>query len=220
MRILVVDDHPQIIFATRAILKSFDERAEVESSDNLDDALAAAGRASFDLVMLDLGIPGCSGLEALVRFRERFPSQPVVVVSGSDEPRMMSQAISQGAAGFIPKSAATTDRFMAALRLVLSGGTYVPPEALLARDEEKSARAALPKLTGRQDQVFALVMEGLSNKMIARRLSIAENTVKIHVSNLLKKLQVDTRAKAIVKGGRLGLGGTGEIRGGMAKPPQ
>jgi DNA-binding NarL/FixJ family response regulator len=220
MRILVVDDHPQIIFATRAILKGFDERAQVESADNLAAALDAASRTRFDLVMLDLGIPGCAGLEALMAFRQRFPAQPVVVVSGSDQPRLMSEAISAGAAGFIPKSGATSDRFTAALRLVLAGGTYVPPEALLAREGENAPKAQAPQLTGRQDEVFALVMEGLSNKMIARRLNIAENTVKIHVSNLLKKLQVDTRAKAIVKGSRLGWRGAGETGGGMAKPPQ
>jgi DNA-binding NarL/FixJ family response regulator len=152
--------------------------------------------------MLDLALPDCGGgLDALVRFRERFPSHPVVVVSGTSEAGLITQAIELGAMGFIPKST-SMDRFLPALRLVLSGGTYVPAEALRAPAIGAGGAAEL-NLSPRQREVLALLTEGLSNKLIARRLDISENTTKIHVSAVLAALKVQTRAQAIVKVGRL-----------------
>jgi DNA-binding NarL/FixJ family response regulator len=204
MRVLAVDDHPPILAAMQMILKELEQSAEIESAHDLEAAFAAASRARFDLVMLDLALPGCSGLEALARFLERFPDQTVVVVSGSGDAGLITEAINLGAMGFIPKST-SMERFLAALRFVLSGGTYVPPEALHAAAGARSSADDLG-LSPRQQQVLALLMEGLSNKVIARKLEIAENTVKIHVGAVLAGLGVDTRAKAIVKGNRLGLG--------------
>lgn len=202
MRILAVDDHPPILVAMQMVLKELAESAEIESVHDLAAAFAAAARGPFDLVMLDLALPDCGGgLDALVRFRERFPSQPVVVVSGSSEAGVITQAIELGAMGYIPKST-SMDKFLPALRLVLSGGTYVPAEALRAPAAGPGSAADLP-LSPRQREVLALLTEGLSNKLIARRLDISENTTKIHVSAVLAALGVQTRAQAIVKVGRL-----------------
>jgi len=211
MRILVVDDHPPILVAMQTILRELEERPGIESVRDLKAAFAAASRGGFDLVMLDLGIPQsddgdssvCRGVEALVRFRERFPAQPVVVISGSSEPGVMTQAIELGAMGFLPKST-SMEKILPALRLVLSGGTYVPPEALQAPVDAQSNAADL-KLSPRQHEVLALLVEGLSNKLIARKLDISENTTKIHVSAVLAALNVQTRAQAIVKASRLGV---------------
>jgi DNA-binding NarL/FixJ family response regulator len=202
MRILAVDDHPPILAAMQMILRELAESAEIESVHDLAGAFAAAERTAFDLVMLDLSLPDCGGgLDALVRFRERFPSQPVVVVSGASEPGVITQAIELGAMGFIPKST-SMDRFLPALRLVLSGGTYVPAEVLRAPAPGQGGTAEF-ELSPRQREVLALLTEGLSNKLIARRLDISENTTKIHVSAVLAALKVQTRAQAIVKVGRL-----------------
>src|SRR5262245_18808333 len=181
MRILAVDDHPPILVAMQMVLKELAEDSEIESVHDLAGAMAAAARGPFDLVMLDLALPDCGGgLDALVRFRERFPSQPVVVVSGASEAGMIMQAIELGAMGYIPKST-SMDRFLPALRLVLSGGTYVPPEALRAPAVGPGSIAEL-ELSPRQREVLALLTEGLSNKLIARRLDISENTTKIHAN--------------------------------------
>jgi DNA-binding NarL/FixJ family response regulator len=202
MRILAVDDHPPILAAMQMILRELAESAEIESVHDLAGAFAAAGRAPFDLVMLDLALPDCGGgLDALVRFRERFPALPVVVVSGASEAGVITQAIELGALGFIPKST-SMDKFLPALRLVLSGGTYVPAEVLRAPPAGAGGTAEL-NLSPRQREVLALLTEGLSNKLIARKLDISENTTKIHVSAVLAALGVQTRAQAIVKVGRL-----------------
>jgi len=203
MKILAVDDHPPIIAAMEMILRELAESAEIESAHDLQAAFDAAARTEFDLVMLDLALPGCDGLDALMRFRDRFPLQTVVVVSGSNDGVLITQAIELGAMGFIPKST-SMERFLPALRFVLSGGTYVPPEALHAPPVARDSAAEL-ELSPRQRDVLLLLVEGLSNKVIARRLEISENTTKIHVSAVLAKLGVGTRAQAIVKASRLGL---------------
>jgi DNA-binding NarL/FixJ family response regulator len=203
MRILVVDDHPLMTDALRLVLGTLDQRAEIESANSLDAAFATASDGEFDLVMLDLGMPGCSGLEALQRFRERFPSLPVVVVSGASEPKLIKAALDLGAMGFIPKSA-QRDVFLNALRLVVSGAIYVPVEALNAPAGAVQSAAGL-KLSPRQNEVLALLLKGLSNKLIARKLEISENTTKIHVSAVLGALGVATRTQAVIEASRLEL---------------
>lgn len=203
MRILVVDDHPLMTDALRLVLGTLDQRAEIESANSLDAAFATASGGEFDLVMLDLGMPGCSGLEALQRFRERFPSLPVVVVSGASEPKLIKAALDLGAMGFIPKSA-QRDVFLNALRLVVSGAIYVPVEALNAPAGAVQSAAGL-KLSPRQNEVLALLLKGLSNKLIARKLEISENTTKIHVSAVLGALGVATRTQAVIAASRLEL---------------
>jgi len=203
MRILVVDDHPAILTAMRMVLEGLEQSAEIESAHNLDAAFAAASRAEFDLVMLDLQMPGCSGVEALARFRERFPSQPVVVVSGVSEPRVINETLDLGAMGFIPKST-PMDVFLNAVRLVLSGAIYVPPEALNAPAGAPRSATNLD-LSPRQREVLGLLLKGLPNKLIARKLEISENTTKIHVSAVLDALGVQSRTQAVIAASRLGL---------------
>jgi DNA-binding NarL/FixJ family response regulator len=176
----------------------------------------ASATPEFDLVMLDLGLPGCSGVQALERFRELFPALPVVVISGSNEMGNISAALEIGAMGYIPKSY-PRDVLLNAVRLVVSGGIYVPVEALKARGEEASADAtSRPAARGRtmlselglsprQSEVLSLLLKGLPNKLIARKLDISENTTKIHVSAVLHALGVSTRTQALIAANRLGL---------------
>src|SRR5262245_61671251 len=203
MRILLVDDHPLMTDVLRTVLGTLDQVAEIRSANDLDSAIAAASASEPDLVMLDLGMPGFSGVEALRRWRERFPALPVVVVSGANEPSTINAALDLGAMGFIPKSA-PGEVLLQAVRLVISGAIYVPVEALNAPQTAAPPTAPL-NLSPRQLEVLALLLKGLSNKLIARKLDISENTTKIHVSAVLDALGVATRTQAVIAASRLGL---------------
>jgi len=203
MRILVVDDHPLMTDVLRTVLGTLDQVAEIKSANDLDAAFAIAASGEFDMVMLDLGMPGCTGVEAVERFRARFPALPVVVVSGVSDPKVINAALDRGAMGFIPKSA-PGEVLLQAVRLVISGAIYVPVEALNAPPLPLHAAAGL-NLSPRQREVLDLLLKGLSNKLIARKLDISENTTKIHVSAVLRALGVASRTQALIAAHRLGL---------------
>jgi DNA-binding NarL/FixJ family response regulator len=212
VRILLVDDHPLIADALGLAMASLDTRAEVTSAPTLESGveLARSGPA-FGLVMLDLGLPGCAGVEAIARFREACPELPVVVFSGASDSASVTAALELGAMGYIPKTS-SREVLINAVRLVLSGGIYVPVEALKAAVEpmqEPATRSGVGpaqlRLSPRQAQVLSLLLKGLPNKLIARKLDIAENTTKIHVSAVLHALGVTTRTQALIAAHRLGL---------------
>jgi DNA-binding NarL/FixJ family response regulator len=213
MRILVVDDHPLMTDAIRLALQQLARSVEVDSAGSLEQALARAEKApALDLVLLDLGLPDCAGLEALTRFREGFPALPIVVVSGSYDNASIVGALDRGAMGYIPKTSAK-EVLLNAVRLVVSGGIYVPVEVLKTHEPQASA-ASHPqpltrpdelRLSARQSEVLALLLRGLPNKLIARKLEISENTAKIHVSAVLRALGVATRTQALIAASRLGL---------------
>lgn len=146
MRILVVDDHPLMVSAMGLALGQLDQRADVQSAADLEAAMALAKQARFDLVILDLGLPGVSGVQALQRFRETYPDLPVVVYSGASDSASISAALDLGAMGFIPKTAGK-DILLGALRLIVSGGVYIPVEAMKQRADEPAPAA--PAAAGR-----------------------------------------------------------------------
>ncbi|HJS76245.1 MAG TPA: response regulator transcription factor [Burkholderiales bacterium] len=216
MRILVVDDHPLMAEAIGLAMRTLDRATEVQSAGSLAAALARAKQVAFDLCLLDLGLPDCSGLEALSRMRETLPALPVVVVSAADDTKSVLAALDLGAMGYIPKTS-PRDVLLGAVRLVASGGIYVPVEAVKAREAAEPVppaageRAAAAKtmaelgLSSRQCEVLELLLKGLPNKLIARKLEISENTAKIHVSAVLRVLGVATRTQALIAVNRLGL---------------
>jgi DNA-binding NarL/FixJ family response regulator len=216
MRILVVDDHPLMADAIKLALLQLAGATRVDSAGNLERAFALAGEVPEpDLVLLDLGLPDCNGLEALTRFRERLPELPVVVVSGASDGASILGALDLGAMGYILKTS-PKDVLLNAVRLVVSGGIYVPVEALKSHEggAAELASATRPQgatrpdqigLSARQADVLGLLLKGLPNKLIARKLDIAENTVKIHVSAVLRALGVSTRTQALIAASRLGL---------------
>lgn len=131
MHVLIVDDHPILHQTLGAVVRAAMPDAEVSMETNLGDALASAGRLqdALKLVLLDLGLPGCSGMEALTRFRRDFPKPRLVVVSATDDAASVEAAFDVGAVGYIPKTTAP-GLMVAALRLVVSGGTYLPPQLM------------------------------------------------------------------------------------------
>jgi len=203
MNILLVDDHALIRDALRAILTEVAADSVVTEADSARKAMEFIERAGAEhLVVLDLGLPDGDGLQLLKTLRERHPQTAVVVLSSSTEPDVMAQALDAGAVGFIPKSAPRAV-MVNALGLILAGGTYIPPEAWPAR---RSAAVPVPDalvptpaelgLTERQLHVLAMLVRGRSNKAIARSLSIAEVTVKHHVTSLMRALKVRNRTEA------------------------
>ena len=212
MKILVIDDHPLLREAVREVLKQLDASIKVVEASDCDAALAVAEREpELDLILLDIQMPGRSGLDALSDLREKHPEVPVVVLSGSELPGDVMRALDGGAMGFIPKS--QPSRVMInALRLVLAGGVYLPPEILNQSifppgmaPAEKPRTSEDIGLTGRQSEVLALLVQGKPNKLICRELGLAEGTVKIHISGILKALGVNNRTQAVIAVGQLGL---------------
>jgi DNA-binding NarL/FixJ family response regulator len=209
VKILVVDDHVLIRDATRGVLREVDESAliyEARSAREAEDLIAE--NPDISLVLLDLNLPDRDGLAMLADLRRDHPAIAVIMLSAFSDRENVLKSLDTGAQGFIAKTS-TRDVMVGAIKLVLAGGIYIPPE-VLARSPEPSAapisivsEQARPTpadlgLTGRQLDVLALIMQGKSNKLICRQLDLAEPTVKNHVSAILKALKVNNRTEAVV----------------------
>lgn len=217
MKILVVDDHPLILEALHHVLRQLDGEVEVYDARTAEDGRhLVADHPDAGLLLLDLTLPGADGFSLLEELRAEHPAMPVVVISASDRREDILRAIDLGAMGYIPKSS-SNQVTLQALRLVLSGGVYLPPIALSARDDPADAPPPAAEdaaahttarelgLTARQAQVLALILQGKPNKVICRELGLAEGTVKIHVAAILRALNVSTRTQAVIEASRLGL---------------
>lgn len=196
MKLLIADDHPLFRVAIgHALQELLGGAAPVEASSlrTLEDAVRA--HADLDLVLLDLHMPGARGFSSLVFLRGERPDLPVVVISSNDHPRTIRRAQQFGAAGFIPKSAPVA-QMQAALRTVLDGGAWFPPLAAERSEEDAQLAARLAQLTPQQVRVLMCMADGLLNKQIAYELGLAENTVKVHVTAILRKLDCHSRTQA------------------------
>ena len=207
MRALVIDDHPLIHEIMPAMLRKALGDVTVATQSTLEAGLAhAAGSVPPDLVLLDLGLPGCEGIDALTRFRMEFPQLPVVVLSANSDRDSILGVLDSGANGFIPKTS-KPEVIIAALRLVAAGGVYVPPEAiedLAVRMPLRAPRESMD-LTERQRDVLRLILKGYNNERIASELAIAPNTVKQHAHAIFVQLGVSSRAEAVVAAAHMGL---------------
>lgn len=216
MKILVVDDHPLTREALRGVFIDLDSNAVlIEAADSQQAMRLAAEHTDIELILLDLNLPDRDGFSVLAELRELHPAMAVVVLSGVQDRNSVMKALDLGAAGFIPKTG-QRKVLLRALGLVLAGGIYIPQE-ILAREEtpsvlETATRLGLPspaapldlRLTERQIEVLALVMQGKSNKAICRLLNLAEPTVKNHVTAILKALKVTNRTEAAISARELG----------------
>ena len=215
MKILVIDDHVLIREAMRGVLRELKGEAAVilEASDSRQAMCQIEQNADVELVLLDLGLPDRDGLEMLSELGNRYPTVSVVVLSAQQDRDTVMKALDLGALGFIPKSG-QREVMLSAFNLIFSGGVYIPPE-ILNRREHATAPQAAPTpskagaadlgLTERQMEVLALMMQGKSNKAISRVLDLAEPTVKIHVSAILKALKVANRTEAVIAATALGV---------------
>ncbi|MDO8934111.1 MAG: response regulator transcription factor, partial [Rhodocyclaceae bacterium] len=187
MNILLVDDHVMFREGLRLLLANISQGVAIEEASTLEQAIEVCSRISIRIVLLDLGLSSSSGLETLRMFRAAITEVPVVVLSGDQEPSLIREALEIGAAGFVPK-AYTSEAMIAALRLILAGGIYLPPRVLHAepaRPGDSSGgnlrAGGYARLSERQKEVAQLLLQGFPNKVIARRLDVSEGTIKAHV---------------------------------------
>ena len=205
MKILVVDDHPLIQQALAHALPALHGAIDVIAAIDRDEALTALARhPDCALVLLDLTLPGAHGLDLLAQLRRDFPLLPVVVLSATHDRATVGAAMAAGAQGYIAKTS-TPDELLDAVRTVLEGGRSVTSRvAALAPVVGGIAGEALG-LTHRQADVLRLLLQGKPNKLICRDLQLSEGTVKVHVSAILKALNVRSRAQAIAELSRRGV---------------
>jgi DNA-binding NarL/FixJ family response regulator len=207
LNIIIADDHPMVRAALRQTLSGAMAGAVIAESSTFDELAAMLGGASgpYDLVLLDLDMPGMQGLVGLLTVQANWPTVPVVVVSGSEDHATVARVRECGASGFIPKSA-QMDKVIAAIRSVLDGGIWFEDgDGIAAPDAEPGEEIArrLSTLTPQQMRVLHAILAGKLNKQIAGELDLAEQTVKGHVSQILRKLDVYSRTQVVIAVGPL-----------------
>lgn len=220
VRVLIIDDHPLFREGLKSLLLTLEPTTQVLQFARVLEAceLPPAEAHGIDLVLLDLNLPGPSRLEALATVRQHFEDASVVIVSADDEPSTIEACIQAGAAGFIPKD---TDPAVTvqALRCVTGQGIYLPPKALAARaappppSPQDRTSSTITSFSERQMAVLRSLLQGKSNKLIARDIGIAEGTVKAHLWAIYQRLGVSNRAQAMYRAHELGL--IGQIEDGL-----
>lgn len=198
--ILIADDHPLFRTALQQALKvGLDQSAElVEAASIAELEARLAEKADWDLVLLDLNMPGAHGFSGLVLLRGQYPQIPVVMISAQEEAAVINRSREFGASGFIPKSS-SLETIQQAIRQVLDGELWWPDiveESETISAETRAARDGLASLTPQQFRVLTMVCDGLLNKQIAYELNVSEATIKAHVTAIFRKLKVRTRTQA------------------------
>lgn len=199
-RIIIADDHPLFRDALSLSIRSAIPSAAIVEAGSLEEltSLLESGETT-DLVLLDLSMPGVQGLSGLLFLRADHPEIPVVVVSATEDPMTIRRCMECGASGFVPKSV-PDKQIREAVKAVLAGQLWTPPGLDLpsGQDQETSDLIArLATLTPQQIRVLMMLDdEGISNKLIAYRFGVKEATIKAHVSEILRKLNVDNRTQA------------------------
>ncbi|MDP2832551.1 MAG: response regulator transcription factor [Pseudomonadota bacterium] len=205
MKIILADDHPLFRDGFSLLISQMEAGVVVIQSCSLDEALEQARcHPDLDLLMLDLYMPGMAGESGLARVFAEFSCLPVVIMSGSDNRDDMERVLASGASGFIPKMS-TSQVMLSAVKLVLSGGIYVPPQMLLPVKRDAPANDQAAHLTDRQREVLKLLVEGKPNKSICRELGMSEGTVKSHIAAILRALNANNRTEAAAAARRLGV---------------
>lgn len=207
VRFVIADDHPLFRGALRQALAGIGGEPDILEAGDFDTARTlVAGNDDLDMILLDLSMPGVSGLSGLIALRGLQAGVPVVVVSAHDDPETIRRALSLGASGFISKSS-SMDTIRAAISTVLAGGIWSPSEIDLGVEvdpEISDLIQRLQTLTPQQSRVLSMLAEGLLNKQIAYELSVSEATIKAHVSAVLQKLGVDSRTQAVIQLSKIG----------------
>ena len=223
MNVLLIDDHALFREGVALLLRPLVAELQVWEAGSLEEGLALLEqRGAPELVLMDLALPGRSGLEGIPLLRQRWPDTPVVALSSSDDKATVLQALDAGAMGFIPKTSSSA-LLVGALKLIMAKGIYLPPsvflggrgagepeprpvaEVAVAGAAEAGRRPEELGLSGRQAEVLYLILQGKPAKVIARELNLSASTVKAHTSAVLRTLNVTTRTQAVVAAGKLGL---------------
>lgn len=205
-RILIVDDHPLFREALKQAISGGVANASVSLAASLDAATAILGKEDdYDLILLDLRMPGVQGLSGLIYLRAQYPNVPVVIITAADDHGLVQKALNLNAAGFIPKTSGI-ETIIAAVNTVLKGDIWAPdgyaqPSTADKEGEDIARRVAT--LTAQQIRVLMMLKEGLLNKQIAYELNVSEATIKAHVSAIFQKLNVSSRTQAVIAASRI-----------------
>jgi DNA-binding NarL/FixJ family response regulator len=204
---VVADDHPLFRGAIKETLRALGDEVEIaEAGDFEATKKLVMDLTDIDLVLLDLSMPGTSGLSGLVALRAMRTTVPVVIVSASDDPAIIGRALELGASGYIKKSA-SLDEIRSALNHVLNGGISAPANVQIGAEQDPDIADLIMRiktLTPQQARVLGMIAEGLLNKQIAYELGVSEATIKAHVSAVLQKMNVDSRTQAVIKLSKIG----------------
>ncbi|VAV87382.1 Transcriptional regulator, LuxR family [hydrothermal vent metagenome] len=205
-RIVIADDHPLFRDALEQTIVGALVDLEIMQAGSLENVISILeGPEEFDLILLDLKMPGVQGFSGLIFLRAQFPNIPVVVVSASEEAPVVRRIMELGASGFIPKSASMED-MQRAVKIILDGEIWVPENIDLDQDkpdEDADLARRMTTLTPQQMRVLMMLRDGLLNKQIAFKLEVSEATVKAHVSAILQKLNVDSRTQAVIAAAKI-----------------
>lgn len=200
--VLVVDDHPMMRRGVMELLDLEDEINPVGEASSGKEAVEQALALEPDLILLDLNMPGMNGIETIKAMRAAGIDSRILIFTVSDDHRNVVDALKEGADGYLLKDMEPED-LVDNIKKAIDGKTAISPEltealATAIRSRETTEKVTTHSLTDREKQVLKLVANGLSNKMIARKLDIAEGTVKVHVKRVLNKLGMRSRVEAAV----------------------
>jgi DNA-binding NarL/FixJ family response regulator len=212
VRIVLVDDHEMVIEGLKAMLAAFSERVTVVGQAvGADQAAGVVAELDPDIVLCDVRMAGSSGLDVCRQLRERDPERKVVMLSVYDDEQYLFQAMRVGASGYLLKSI-SSEELVRQLEFAHRGQTAIDP-GMAARAVDTAARlqrdefwpGARQGLTQRESEILALVVNGLSNRAIAAKLVIGDETVKTHLSSIYRKLRVSDRTGAVATALREGI---------------
>ena len=200
--ILLIDDHAVFRLGLRLLLCETFSAARVSEADSLEQAMEQTRQAP-DLVLLDIKLPGLNGIEGTALLKARWPHTRIIILSSLEAPEAIDEALGYGAAGYLSKGE-SAERLLAGIRDIIDGpGAPGKPGAPAATEAE--SEVASSRLTPRQRETLEMLCQGLSNKLIAKQLALAENTVRRHVQDILEHFQVDSRSEAVFAARRRGL---------------
>ena len=200
IKLLVADDHKLMISAVRAALADASDIEIVGEATSGSEVLPLVGRTAPDVVLLDLRMPGMDGLRCLELLHERHPSVKSIVVSGNDDPSAVEASLARGAVAFIHKTIDPGD-LSAVIRQAIAGNVFF---AVSNRPTIEAARSDL-ELTPRETEILRALVDGQSNKQIAGQFWLSEQTIKYHLTNIYRKLQVSSRTEAVRQAYEYGL---------------
>jgi DNA-binding NarL/FixJ family response regulator len=208
MKIILADDHALFRGGFALLFQQLEAGAVVLEAGDLAEAMQLAARhPDADILLLDLNMPGMDGQAGIRRVSEAYPQLPVIVLSASENRECVEDVLAAGAVGFIPKSSSSAV-MQSAIRLVLSGGVYLPPQLLMSRMAGAASgpeHHAQARLTDRQRDVLRLLALGMSNKQICRELELGEGTIKVHIAAIFRALNVGNRTEAANAARRYGV---------------
>ncbi len=206
---LIIDDHPLFGEALGNAIRISHPDARIYETTSISGAMSVlAAETAIDLALLDFLLPDAVGFSGFRRLRDSYPKLPIAIVSSDEDAQTIREALDLGAAGYLPKSTSIHE-LSRAIKLLLSGLVAAPREFASAGTQPRDAAQTLQKriesLTPQQMRVLQLITRGLQNREIAAELKLAESTVKAHVTEILRKLNLFSRNKAIIEVGKIAL---------------